>query len=522
MTEELTNLSLLEKDSLKILKSGNLKKIRRTFDKNNVHHYQAISNKETNHQLEFWSPLHFISYFNPKPEIVKLFCSLGASVNLRPETPIHFLSQQQNQIETIKLLYEKGADLNARTATPLHKCCEMQRNPEIIKYLIEKGADVNARMFTPLHIVCLKKDNIDIIKLLLKSGANTKLVNNLTMDTPLHLFCTYGANLVGIKMLLKYGADINAINKLQWTPFHNICQYEPKINFIKLFLSNGADPNAQDFHGNTPLHLFFTKYLKKIDIPLFSYYLLNNGTDFKIQNKDKKSVDIYFDNNPNEELKNSTFDIIHKFQSSTNDFFLLFKNSEFTDCEISGIKFHKFFVELRLGKQLEDIEKILKKLLPDDLTLLMNWIYAEQIDNLETLTDIFNSLEINDFQSKTIRKDLQELWNNRKETSDFKIISGDKKIPLHKFILMAKCKTLKGMFLSSEDDTKQITDRTICQIASLEIFFRFCYTNDFNLKKVTEVNQIELELLEDFYQLNKNSIFRFIIHNFTTIKKKWI
>ncbi|KAJ3446904.1 btk-binding protein-related [Anaeramoeba flamelloides] len=234
----------------------------------------------------------------------------------------------------------------------------------------------------------------------------------------------------------------------------------------------------------------------------------------------------------------------------SSDLLELFKaqnSNNFSDYSIKDLKIHKILLEVRIGKPIEKIEKILKKYSKDEIAIFMRWVYSDKIrsnKNRKLINEIWkklgnsqdfqntkkNSIENdnrnnpnNDNNRNTLEHDLMKLWKHE-ESKDFSIIvdledveeEEEKKyfkIPIHKFILIARSGLFREMFDNINENEKslfQINDYSGKSIESLIILYKYFYTGKIELTADHDPILIyeELEDAVEYYQLNKNSNFK--------------
>ncbi|KAJ6250188.1 secretion-regulating guanine nucleotide exchange factor [Anaeramoeba flamelloides] len=222
-------------------------------------------------------------------------------------------------------------------------------------------------------------------------------------------------------------------------------------------------------------------------------------------------------------------------------------SNNFSDYSIKDLKIHKILFEVRIGKPIEKIEKILKKYSKDEIAIFMRWVYSDKIrsnKNRKLINEIWKKLgNSQDFQNtkknsikndnrnnpnndnnrNTLEQDLMKLWKHG-ESKDFSIIvdledveeEEEKKyfkIPIHKFILIARSGLFREMFDNINENEKslcQINDYSGKSIESLIILYKYFYTGKIELTADHDPILIyeELEDAVEYYQLNKNSNFK--------------
>jgi ankyrin repeat protein len=210
-------------------------------------------------------------------------------------TPL-FLAASGHHFDIMRSLLRRGADPNRRSAninrnggmhsvcsfantaedgsTPLHAICgascrssrtsDDDAAKKCFQLLLEAGCDINPNDVagkTPLHYSVtqtrnLKPDN-GLTKLLLEHGARVMDQDN-TGNTPLHLVQLRHDPKAIIEELMAHGADLTKRNSNGQTPIHAMME-SMNSGSIKSLVPYVSNWNVQDSHGNTPLHIVFSK-----------------------------------------------------------------------------------------------------------------------------------------------------------------------------------------------------------------------------------------------------------------------
>ncbi|KAJ6230889.1 btk-binding protein-related [Anaeramoeba flamelloides] len=210
--------------------------------------------------------------------------------------------------------------------------------------------------------------------------------------------------------------------------------------------------------------------------------------------------------------------------SISNDLLQLYQNQTFVDCEIAqGIKGHKVWVELRLSKTIKEIQETILQAQwgKEKIDSLMHWVYSNSYRGIKQIKE-FGGLTSNpNLYKNSIKNDLLALYKNE-ETKNFtikvKIDDEDQdeeneededfeEIPVHKFILIARSGLFREMFktLNENEEDNSVKDFSGKTPESLEIFFKYLYTNTLELT-ADDDPQLTAEELEDaseYYQLTE-------------------
>ncbi|KAJ3440967.1 hypothetical protein M0812_12968 [Anaeramoeba flamelloides] len=252
------------------------------------------------------------------------------------------------------------------------------------------------------------------------------------------------------------------------------------------------------------------------------------------------------------------------------DFLNILINGEFSDYQINQIKCHTFFLELRTGHTKEEVNKILENYNKTETFTFLKWVYSGIIDNYELILEILkklnlqissereflnliksfyndnnfnditilikkNPIKINEIVNKKERKkrlrnkrkkkrrrkkqmtDLKrQLVNhelNEKQLNNIKnemLMNGKfLKIKMNRFILLVRSGLYRSLFKFTENtNNNQIKDYSRKSVDSLQIFYKYFYTNEIEFfpknsenKRESIIN--ELNELNDYFQFNR-------------------
>ncbi|KAJ3436909.1 btk-binding protein-related [Anaeramoeba flamelloides] len=196
------------------------------------------------------------------------------------------------------------------------------------------------------------------------------------------------------------------------------------------------------------------------------------------------------------------------------DFETFYNQGKFTDhLLLDKYPIHKLLLELRTNLKIKQVEKIFKEkasLIKEDIGVFLKWVYCDQINNETILQEMFNSLNLNFPQLNTFKQDLLKYYKDE-DSKDFNIlvqlddeedddeVGEAKELPVHKFILLARCGLFREMFQNineNDNEIKQIKDYSGKSIESLEIFIQYLYTNKIELTANDDPILIHEELSE--------------------------
>ncbi|KAJ3441906.1 phospholipase a-2-activating protein [Anaeramoeba flamelloides] len=217
-----------------------------------------------------------------------------------------------------------------------------------------------------------------------------------------------------------------------------------------------------------------------------------------------------------------TINIEDQLQINSNNDFLKLKESQFqTDLIIHEIPVHESILKIRTGKSGYEVKKVLEKsFTKEEAEIFLEWIYGKNL-NLKKIEKIANAFQIENIQKKSMQQDLMNAYNDE-DSKDFYIVVKDleneeyneedeeeeeEEIPVHKFILIAKCGLFRNFFENVKEETKKVQDYSGKSIETLDLFIKFLYTSQIELT-ADDDPQLIIEELEDahaYYQLNKFS-----------------
>ncbi|KAJ3435741.1 rcc1 and btb domain-containing protein [Anaeramoeba flamelloides] len=216
------------------------------------------------------------------------------------------------------------------------------------------------------------------------------------------------------------------------------------------------------------------------------------------------------------------------------DFVKLFRSGLLTDSKLQDIPFYRSFLELRIGKNINEIQSILNtnSIPRDQIEILLRWAYSDQGSNNFKLKKILRLLGIQDLTKNTLLIFLKKLYKDD-DSKDFKLLVFDdddidenqedlqkqeeanfEEIFVHKIILAARCGLFREMFKSLNQEINKVKDYSKKSPGTLKIFIKFLYTDRIELTADDDPELVleELSDCKEYYQLSENSIINFEIN----------
>ncbi|KAJ3440722.1 ankyrin repeat ph and sec7 domain containing protein secg-related [Anaeramoeba flamelloides] len=465
---------------------------------------------ETFNEDDFSSFHQLCRYKNTTIELLDFFIQNGANINQQDKilnTPFHYICNINPCLEVLQFCLQNDPDLSLQNKdgdTALHLLVRMNEKFDytdlFVKIEIKYFSITNNYIRNVFHNLCRNGDpHSRTIEYFLKAGLNPNDLDHFKCS-PFGYFCnkysnkTKNFNLNTYKLFFKNGADFNQKLSYGETPFHAICQFTPDVNLIKYCLIKGADKSIRGQFYETPKAKCLRKCRKKYPerIPLFK------------------------------EIFNTNFNCLEI------DFKHYFEKKEFTDFEIKGIKVHAKILEIRLKKKRNQIKEILENYSSEVINILLKWVYYDEVPSKETISlknlkdfnqiiqTCFHDIEIENPKELTLKYSMKKLFYDE-NSKDLSIIIKDqekqkKELKVHKFILQCRSQLFRKMFLSiNNPNLTKIKDYSGKSYESLEIFIRYLYTEKINEKKVTNEIQEELNDVVEYFQLNPNCSFIFLL-----------
>ncbi|KAJ6249626.1 f-box/wd repeat-containing protein 1a [Anaeramoeba flamelloides] len=204
---------------------------------------------------------------------------------------------------------------------------------------------------------------------------------------------------------------------------------------------------------------------------------------------------------------------------SDNNLYQFFLDQKFSDFKISNYPVHKFFIKLRCEKEPEEVKIILENnFKKEESYKFLEWVYGKTIYISEIVQKIANKIGIQDedLKKKALKNDLINAYADE-ESKDFFLVVKDpededededayEEIPIHKYILLARCGLFRDFFANITEETNKVHDYSGKSVEVVEQFVRYLYFNDFELTADDDPELIveELEDAVSYYQLEKH------------------
>ncbi|KAG9957534.1 hypothetical protein KCU61_g9042, partial [Aureobasidium melanogenum] len=260
-------------------------------------HWAVEAEKDDNLDGHGFTPLHWYMNRRGKENIVRLFLSRGADLNIQDDdgdTVLNCLAQNPEASESmLRLLLENQVGpilANNEGLTPVHELARnglathlrillgtgvgadpsakdkhnrqpiqyaAKTNEGTIRALLDVGIDVDVTGSDwPSPIVYASSEaSLQVLRLLLNGGANAKSEDPGTPGwTALHAACKRSdPDPAFAELLIDRGADVNAVTKIsKTTPLHNAVN---SAAVVQLLLRGDAPVDLPDSDGKTPLML---------------------------------------------------------------------------------------------------------------------------------------------------------------------------------------------------------------------------------------------------------------------------
>ncbi|KAJ3450715.1 speckle-type poz protein [Anaeramoeba flamelloides] len=294
--------------------------------------------------------------------------------------------------------------------------------------------------------------------------------------------------------------------------------------------NENENENENDPMNYKECFLSFQKQIKTIsEIPTEHQVFFANGKRIVLN----RVVEfVQFLNDPEQYLNLNVihFNDFHKlslFSSFSIDFLKLFKSQVDGDAKIGEFLVHKCLVEKRLSRSLEEIQNTLfnkKTFNNKQIYHFLKWIYSDKLNHLSSILPILKEFKIRDPKEMDYTLAFKQLYEDE-DSKDFfiKVNDGEDEdenqvqtIKVHRFILWARCGVYKTMFQNLNEKEKNINsiqDFSKKSIESLEILIKYLYTNriQFTGDNDPELVCEELHDVQEYYQLNENTHFRYLL-----------
>ncbi|KAJ3447558.1 hypothetical protein M0812_00027 [Anaeramoeba flamelloides] len=219
-----------------------------------------------------------------------------------------------------------------------------------------------------------------------------------------------------------------------------------------------------------------------------------------------------------------------------SEFFILFEKGKFTDYNFLNnqkFKIHKKFVEFRINKSIEEIEKALIDYDDQKIIFFLEWVYSGKQENYLLIKEICQKFGVENLYNLKFQDALLKLFKDE-DSKNFNVLikndfddeeeeeeedegegeeSSYEEIPVHKYILYARSGLFREMFDKIDENSNSIKDYSGKTIESLEILIKYLYTNKIELTADDDPELVVEELNDavDYYQLDKFSNLPYLL-----------
>eukprot|EP01155_Anaeramoeba_flamelloides_P010331 Anaeramoba_flamelloidesa325283_311.p1 GENE.a325283_311~~a325283_311.p1 ORF type:complete len:561 (+),score=131.65 a325283_311:46-1728(+) len=281
----------------------------------------------------------------------------------------------------------------------------------------------------------------------------------------------------------------------------------------------------------------FFKDIPIVDIACGQYYTMfigEDGTIYEVGNcsgwgtgSKIKKLDFKIEEPYERIYPGYNYNIFVKLVSKTfnSDLEKILESGDFTDLEICDTPVHKFWIETRLQKKMDQrIENFFLQFDKEQFKSIVDWIYTEKVSQKEPLKSFFKEFNI-DPKERSIENDLLILYKDE-DSKDFTILvpveeddedeyeEDDEEqeeeldeFPIHKFILQVSCGIYREMFKNVQTESNQVKDFSKKSPDAFEVFIKYLYTGEVELNAdcVPELIVEDLSDAIDYFQLNPKS-----------------
>ncbi|KAJ3445426.1 hypothetical protein M0812_11300 [Anaeramoeba flamelloides] len=198
----------------------------------------------------------------------------------------------------------------------------------------------------------------------------------------------------------------------------------------------------------------------------------------------------------------------------SEDFKLMYEQKELTDLKIFGLDAHSSVLSAKLNRDAEDIKNyLLENSSKEEVEIFLEWIYCDTVSNQDVISKIALNFGIQEIKTVNWKNTLQRIFHDD-DSKDFNIrVKLDEEeddeedefeeIPVHKFLLQARCGLFRNMFLEIEENAKYVTDFSGRALETVECFIQYLYLNEIALTADDDPELIIEELPEagEYYQI---------------------
>ncbi|KAJ5067731.1 ankyrin repeat family protein [Anaeramoeba ignava] len=462
-------------------------------------------------------------------EVIELFVKKGANIKEKTiygETYINF-ALEKGSFEILKILVENGADVNEKSGSyyPLEYSLKY-RSFEFTEFLVRNGAKININDYKgiPLFLVACKHKSIKTLNFLVENGADV-FVQSKDNENALHFAMNRNQLSLGVvKFLAGHGIDFNLTNSRGETPLClAITKNHRKI--ISFLLMNNADISYLKDQNYTKDFLEIFSRVYSINHDLNNLLISDYFFDFQIQSNDSSKFNVHklilltrFDNDNS--LLQKFINVCNQKSQESVKFALSFLYTGFLDFETYAHKLIEKNQTISYKHDKSSVELQYKSQKDEQILILEGIQKEKERKQNELMEEFFKEvgLDSNWIESKRgrkgILKDFHKLYLDE-STKDFTIIcSNGKEIKIHRFILIIRSELYKGMFaLNVQDKSNQVHDYSGKSFETLNELVYFFYHDEINENRFTPKIIEEFEDVEDYFQLNQNSILKFCLEN---------
>ncbi|KAJ3446912.1 leucine rich repeat family protein [Anaeramoeba flamelloides] len=448
-------------------------------------------------------------------EYEKLFDALSSLKNLKKLYIYNYYDDQDEfSFESILKGIEKNLELSTKIIKNLFSKINFVQSLAIDGFKID---DSNIDLFCQIISKFSNLKKLDLQYTILKAKSLGKLFACFEQLT----------NLTNIKISC---FDIYEFIEFRNKDIQKLCNnLKNKVNYKKIgfYINDSIDKE------NWELLISTLNINKKLNYNFLSNHFVDSKRHFLIQSQ--WQLQHQFKNFQNRNAKSKSWLI--------DDIYQTFNKSSLTDFEIDKVKCHKFWIQNWFNCNANQIKKILiNNFDRNSIKEILFWVYTGLIYNtplIDTVAKIFNienpfqkSMEsqleylYNSIQNSQNLKSLQNVNKNNSNDNknfhcpDYKIITNNHEIiPVHKFILFARSRLFRELFINlnknenektnkNKNNDEKIHDYTEKSLTSLNFFIKYLYLGWKGVKNMLNQDNYQLiynELFDSkkYYQLSK-------------------